>query len=316
MFDGEVQSRSIVLFGPTGAGKSTLFNSIFSRKLSGVSPKVNTTNRPLKIAKEAGDLKYIFTDLPGFQATGKEDTLKRQQESSIVETCSAADVCTLILDANKIVKELSGSSVSNYLNAAFERVVQLGLRVDLVVLNKVDRVNKAKLLEGITACLVALKNNDLASVDIVPVSAIDGDGIKIITKLFEELAPKGVKLYAESAEDCHSIEDVAEELIREKLFYFLQEELPYSCAVSVCKWEDEKRLVKIQAFIYVDKDSQKNIVIGQGGTMIKKIGSMARSDIEKLVDKKVFLDLKVKVEKNWRESDRGLRKVGYFGSDL
>ena len=292
------KSGVVTLAGPPNAGKSTLLNRILGEKLSICSPKPQTTrHRILGVCHRPG-AQILFLDTPGvFHA---RDRLNR----TIVETAWAAiaeaDVVLVVLDASRPSPEE-------------ERLLAARLRADglaaVIALNKIDRLgDKSALLP-----LIERWAAELSSATVVPISALEGTQVEELVAALIAALPEGPPYFPEDALTDAPLRFLAAEWIREKIFAFTGEEIPYATAVTIESFEEEPAggRVRIEAVIHLERDSQKGIVIGRGGAMLRKIGTAARLDLERLTGKKVFLRLTVRVQKNWRKDERAIRRFGY-----
>lgn len=291
------RSGFVGIAGPPNVGKSTLLNRILGEKISITSSKPQTTrNRILGIAHRP-EAQIIFVDTPGVH--GARKALNIRMVASALAALDDMDVVLLVLDAaapdpaseNLLVKKLGQ------------------LRRPLVLaLNKTDLVAKPALL-----ALIARWSQAVAFEALVPVSAQTGDQLPALLQALEACLPLGPPLFPADAITDMPERFIAAEMIREKVFRFTGQEIPYSTAVTIERFAEETRpaLVKIFATIHVERDSQKGVVIGKGGAKLKQIGVAARSEIERMIGAQVYLKLLVRVEKNWSQDSRALRKFGY-----
>lgn len=306
------RSGFIALVGPPNAGKSTLLNALLETKVSIVSPKPQTTRNKVLGIKDGKDFQMIFLDTPGFfkVPTGKKrsskalgDFLRRELRESL----KGIDITVLVVDGRRLLTE------ERHLLNVMETLNESGVSSpDVIAINKVDSLDARELLPIMKAMYerFIMDSNRTSDLEIVPLSAKNGDGLKQLERVLLKRLPFGVQYFPEGQITDQSDEKLASEVIREKLFLSLNDELPYSIVVGVESWVDEEKLSKISAAITVERDSQKSIVIGAGGAKLKAVGTAARRDLERIFGNKVFLQLFVKVEKNWTESERGLQKVG------
>jgi GTP-binding protein Era len=283
--------------GPPNVGKSTLLNRILGEKISITSSKPQTTrNRILGIAHRP-EAQIIFVDTPGVH--GARKALNIRMVASALAALDDMDVVLLVLDA--AAPDPASESLL---------VKKLGqLRRPLVLaLNKTDLVAKPALL-----ALIARWSQAVAFEALVPVSAQTGDQLPALLQALEACLPLGPPLFPADAITDMPERFIAAEMIREKVFRFTGQEIPYSTAVTIERFAEETRpaLVKIFATIHVERDSQKGVVIGKGGAKLKQIGVAARSEIERIIGAQVYLKLLVRVEKNWSQDSRALRKFGY-----
>lgn len=299
--DGEVstpRSGTVALVGRPNAGKSTLINRLLGEKVSIVSPRPQTTrNRIVGIfTEERGQL--IFLDTPGIHKPLHK--LNVRMMDHVTSTLSEADVLVLLVDA---ASEFGGGDefVLKFLEQSRDTV-----STRIAALNKIDLVRKADLLP-----LMQRYHATGLFDEIVPISAETGDGVDRLLSLMFNAAPEGEPRYPADMYTTQPERFLAGEIVREKLLLHTQAELPYTTAVNVDRWEEdtEKNLVRIWCSIYVERDSQKKIVIGRAGTMIRTIGTEARLELEAILGVRVFLDLHVAVHPSWREDERFLGEL-------
>ena len=291
------RSGFVGIAGPPNVGKSTLLNRILGEKISITSPKPQTTrNRILGIAHRAR-AQIIFVDTPGVH--GARKALNMRMVDAALTALDDMDVVLLVLDAAAP-------------DPAAERLLvkKLGqLRRPVVLaLNKTDLVAKPALL-----ALIARWSQAVAFQALVPVSAKTGDQLPALLEALEACLPEGPPLFPADAVTDLPERFIAAEMIREKVFRFTGQEIPYSTAVTIEHFAEEDRpaLVKIFATIHVERDSQKGVVIGKGGAKLRQIGTAARSEIQRMLGARVYLKLLVRVQKNWSQDSRALRRFGY-----
>jgi GTP-binding protein Era len=292
------KSGYVTIIGAPNAGKSTLLNRILGEKLSIISSKPQTTrHRILGIWHRPG-AQIIFYDTPGLFTP--QDPLNVKIVDTACGAIGDADVLLAVVDASH------SDPVSEALLA--EKVRASGLPV-ILCLNKIDLVAEKEKLLGIIAEWSARH----AFGAVVPVSALDGTQIEELIAAIVTALPAGPPYFPEDALTDATERFIAAELIREKIFRLTGEEIPYASAVTVEAFKlstDEKR-ISIEATIHLERDSQKGIVIGRNGSMLKRIGTEARQDIEKMTGSKVFLKLFVRVQKNWRRDTKAIERFGY-----
>ncbi|HET7219780.1 MAG TPA: GTPase Era [Vicinamibacterales bacterium] len=284
------------LIGRPNAGKSTLLNRIVGVKIAIVSDKPQTTRTRIVGVRNYDDGQIVFVDTPGIHRPLHR--LNVRMVDAAVETLREVDVVALVFDA--ATKPGRGDEyVSNLLK---------GVRAPVVlVLNKIDLIAKATLLPLIER---ARNWHDFAA--IVPVSAATGDGVERLERVLLEHMPESAPIYPEDYLTDQPERALAAEIVREKVLLHTRAELPFSTAVAVDQFDESVReeLLRIYCTIFVEQESQKPIVIGRGGEMIKRIGSEARQDLERFFDTKVYLDLRVKVNPDWRNNERTLDDLG------
>ena len=282
--------------GRPNAGKSTLINTIVGAKVAIVSDKPQTTRNRILAAKNYPEGQIVFVDTPGIHRPLHR--LNVRMVDAAVETLREVDVVALVFDAS--TKPGRGDEYVSGLLA------DVGTPV-VLVLNKIDLVAKAKLLPLMER---AQKWHEFAA--IVPVSARTGDGVDRLERVLLEQLPEGEPLYPDDFLTDQPERSLVAETVREKLLQHTRAELPFTTAVSVDTFDEEERgrILRLYCTIYVEQESQKPIVIGRGGEMLKRIGTEARRDLEAMFETKVFLDLRVKVNADWRNNDRTLDELG------
>jgi GTPase len=286
----------VSLIGRPNAGKSTLLNRIIGEKVAIVSDKPQTTRNRILAVKNYPDGQIVFVDTPGIHRPMHR--LNVRMVDTAVETLREVDVVALLFDA---------STRPGHGDEYVSKLLQDVKRPVVLALNKIDLVAKAKLLPLMEQ---ASTWHDFAA--IVPVSATTGDGIERLEKVLLEHLPEGEPGFPEDYLTDQPERTFVAETVREKVLQHTRAELPFSTAVVVDEFNEEERdrLLRLYCTIYVETESQKPIVIGRAGDMIKRIGTEARQDLEKFFGTKVFLDLRVKVNPNWRDNDRVLDDIG------
>jgi GTPase len=286
----------VSLIGRPNAGKSTLLNQIIGEKVAIVSDKPQTTRNRILAVKNYDDGQVVFVDTPGIHRPLHR--LNVRMVDAAVDTLREVDVVVLVFDAS--TRPGHGDEfVSNLLTDVNTPVV--------LVLNKIDLVAKPKLLPLMAQ---AQAWHDFAA--LVPVSATTGDGVERLERVLLEHLPEGEAGFPDDFLTDQPERALVAETVREKVLAHTHAELPFSTAVIVDQFdeEDRGRILRLYCTIYVETDSQKPIVIGRAGEMIKRIGTDARMDLEKFFGTKVFLDLRVKVDPDWRDNDRSLDTLG------
>jgi GTP-binding protein Era len=289
------RSGSVGLVGRPNTGKSSLLNRLLGQKLAIVSPRAQTTRHLLTGVLNAEGCQVAFVDAPGFQ-TRHRNLLNRSLNRRAGEAARNADVAAFVLEAMRF-------DAAD--RAALARVP--AGRPTVAVLNKVDRVRTASSLLP----FVARVARSHAFAAIVPVSATTGRNIPELLRVLCSLLPEGPALYPADQLTDRDERFFAAELLREKLFRALTDELPYSCEVMVDSFREEGRLRRIDATVWVEREAHKPIVLGRGGETLKRIASEARKDMERMFGGKVFLQVWIKVRRGWSEDERTLRQLGY-----
>lgn len=287
------RSGYIAILGAPNAGKSTLLNAILGEKIAAVTNKPQTTRRRLVGIHTEKDFQMIFLDIPG--AHESEKSLNQFMMTEVSQALRDADilVCLLSLDMN-----LSSQVASLARDFGKNKPV-------LVVINKSDLPDEKRVLSPVNV------ERTFTGFPIFSISALTREGVEPLLEKLAKLLPEGPVYYpGDDLTDSH-LRDLAAEMIREKATELTFEEIPYSLAVEIDTFKEEEKITRIQAILVVERDSQKGMVIGKGGTMIREIGTKARQDLERLMDTKVFLELKVKVDKNWTKNPDKLARYGY-----
>jgi GTP-binding protein Era len=291
------KSGVVALIGRPNAGKSTLLNRLVGQKIAIVSDKPQTTRTRISgvLTRPIGQI--VFLDTPGIHKPAY--ALNRRMMAIVTDALLSVDLILLMIDAT----ESFGSGDRFVLNM----LKQVPTRAFLLP-NKVDALrDKTRLLP-----LIANYTAEREFSEVIPISALTGDGVDIlIGKIFEHL-PEGPLLYPEDALTDQPERTMVAELVREKILQVTGDELPYVTAVVTERWEQEKNVTHIYCVIYVEKQSHKAIVIGKGGERLKQIGVAARADIEKLLGRHVYLGLFVKVRQRWRNDERVLDELGIY----
>ena len=300
--DKPVKSGMVALVGPPNAGKSTLMNRLLGQKISIVSPRPQTTrNRILGILNEP-EYQIVLVDTPGLHKS--REPLNREMVKIAMTSLTEVDVVVFLIDVSLPLPE----AVRQEKNREFAEYMQEVQSPAILVLNKVDLIAKEKLLP-----MLATYSQLFPFKAIVPLSALSGDGTtELLAEILAQLSV-GPRYFPEDMPTDASERFLVAEIIREKVFLLTGQEIPYSTAVTIESFKDDrdKNLVTIHATIVIERASQKGIVIGRGGQKLKNIGSAARKDIEELLDSRVLLKLWVKVKKNWSQDEYFLKELGY-----
>ncbi|RLC07700.1 MAG: GTPase Era [Deltaproteobacteria bacterium] len=289
------KSGFVTIAGAPNAGKSTLLNRVLGEKISITSRKAQTTRNRILGVVHRPSAQFIFLDTPGVHHA--KDTLNVRMVDIALSAISDVDLILFLIDISAPDSD-SEMIVVEKLKKQKKPVI--------LAINKIDLVKKPVILT------VTDKWADAYPFEaIVPVSAKHGDQTDALLGAMESVLPDGPPYFPTDVMTDMPERFIAAEMIREKVFRFTGQEIPYATAVTVDSFSENKKLVKIHASIHVERDSQKGIVIGKGGTKLKKIGEEARKEIERMVGTGVFLKLFVRVQKNWSRDTRALRKFGY-----
>lgn len=289
------KSGFVNLVGNPNVGKSTLMNKLVGDKISIITNKAQTTrHRIIGIVNKPG-VQVVYSDTPGVV-----DPAYKMQEQMLGFSKSALGDADVLLYVTDVIEDPKKHE------AFLADVRELQVPV-LVLINKADLSTPEKSEELVETWKSLLPN----ALEVLPVAALHGAGIAYIAERVEALLPDSPPYFEEDALTDRPARFFVSEIIREKVFLYYQKEIPYATEVVVQEFKEEENLIRIAANIFVERESQKGILIGHKGAAIKKLGTMARQDIERFFDKKVFLQLFVKVEKEWRSSDKMLRNFGY-----
>jgi len=301
--DSEAESSNkksgvVALIGRPNAGKSTLLNLVIGEKIAIVSDKPQTTRTRISgvLTRDAGQM--VFLDTPGVHKPGYR--LNRRMMAVVTDALSTVDLILLIVDSTA-----SFGAGDRFVLDMMKRVAPRAFLVP----NKVDALkDKMKLLP-----LIEHYTKEREFAEVVPISALTGDGVELLTEKAFEYLPTGEPLYPEDELTDQPERAIVAELVREKILQTTGEEIPYVTAVVTERWEEEGDLTRINCLIYVERQSHRAIIIGRGGARLKEIGTLARADIEKLLGRHVFLGLFVKVREHWRDDERTLNELGIQG---
>ena len=289
------KSGFVAIVGKPNAGKSTLMNQIIKHKIAIVSPKAQTTRNKIEGIYTDERMQVVFIDTPGIH----KSTTKLGVELNKMAFSSTKDVelTLFIVDASKKISEEDEKLI--------ERLKTLECPL-VLVLNKIDLLNKSELID---VSLAWSKKYEFS--DIIQISALKENNIEELKNIIYSYLPEGPMYYESDSVCSYPTRFLVSELIREKILFYTQQEIPHSVAVVCEAMKKKGNTYLIDATIIVDKDSKKGIIIGKQGSMLKKIGTGARKAIEELLDCKVNLELFVRVEKDWKNSNRYLKEFGY-----
>lgn len=287
----------VALIGRPNVGKSTLMNYILGQKISITSHRPQTTRHRILGIKTTDEAQFVYVDTPGIHDNEKK-AMNRYMNRTAGASFKDVDVIVLLVDAMRWTEEDE---------LVIKRLEHVSTPVVLAV-NKVDRIKKK---EDLLPFIEKIKNK-YAFKDIIPLSAMKGDNIEGFEKIILDYLPVSEAFYDADQITDRSSRFMAAEIIREKLTRNLTQELPYNLTVEIEKFSHEGKLLDIAAVIWVERDNQKAIIIGKGGSKLKDMGSKARIDMEKLFQQKVFLQLWVKVKSGWSDDERALNSLGYL----
>ncbi len=290
----------VSIIGRSNVGKSTLMNRIVGMKIAITSPRVQTTRKRIRTVFTNEDGQVIFVDTPGVHRA--KTKLGQYMDRAALESLEGVDVCLWVVEPKVKLTE-DDKEIADLLSKTAKKTI--------IVINKCDTVKKEELLPVTDAF------SKLAPFEaIIPVSAINGDGVDILTREIIKNLPEGPALYDEDTVTDETVRSLSAEIIREKALKNLKEEVPHGIAVEIVSMKEEESITRIEADIICEKASHKPIIIGKGGGMLKRIGSQARYDIEKMLETHVALKLFVKVRDSWRDNENLMKSYGYDIGDL
>lgn len=288
------------IVGNPNVGKSTLMNSLVGERISIITAKAQTTRHRIMGIVNTEDMQIVYSDTPGVLKP-----VSKLHESMLAFSQSALQDADILLYLTDTVE--TGDKNESFL-ASVQRMTadEHSLTKVIVVINKMDLVEQTELVR-----LVDEWHKRLPNAEIVPISALHKLGTDILLNRIKELLPECPPYFEKDALTDRPARFFVTEIIREKILLLYDKEIPYACEVSVESFKESDKLIDISAVIYVERDSQKGIIIGKGGAMLKRLGMLARKDIETFFGKKVMLKTFIKVEKDWRNNKRDLTSFGY-----
>ena len=291
------KSGYVAVIGRPNVGKSTLLNRLIGMRILAVSDKAQTTRNKINLIYSDDDSQIIFLDTPGMQTPRNElgDYMLRESSSALEDV----DLITYIVDISKIIGKQD--------RAILEKLKKIKDKKVILLINKIDSIPKEDILR-----LIEMYSKEMDFLDVIPISAREGDGTEIYLDTVKKNLPEGPKYYTDEYVTDRPMKFIVAEIIREKALRFLQEEVPHGVAVEIEKMEELEDRTNIIATIYVERDNHKGIIIGKNGTMLQKIGTQARHDLMDLLMTKVDLRIWVKVDKNWRDNETRLKGHGYL----
>ncbi|MBU3745414.1 MAG: GTPase Era [Sediminibacterium sp.] len=289
-----MKSGFVNIFGKPNAGKSTLLNALIGEKLAIVSPKVQTTRHRIKaFLNKPGAYQLVLSDTPGI--IQPKYLLQNKMMEAVTAALEDADLALLLVDVNDNLEELD------------QLFSGLKLRVpSIIVLNKIDIAANGKIKEA-----TAFFTEKSYCKELVKISALQKHHLQNLIEVMLKYMPEGQPFYSEEDLSDLPTRFFVSELIREKIYELFGDEIPYQTAVMVNEYAEKAQLIKIQADIIVNRESQKAILLGDKGCMIKQLGILARKDIEAFIGSKIFLELFIKVRPKWRDNDLQLKEYGY-----
>jgi GTPase len=290
------KSGYVAIVGRPNVGKSTLLNRLLGQKIAIVTPKPQTTRNRITGVRTTPSCQAVFLDTPGIHRA--RSLINRRMVDVALNTLREVDVILWLIDAREGMRRDDEDIAA---------ALQQSRATILILLNKIDLIPKGKLLPLMERSAALLPGRE-----ILPVSALKGDGVALALDRIEKLLPEGPCYYPEGDVTDQTERFLAAELIREKVFLRTREEIPYGTAVTIDEFTDkeEKNLIVIKATIHVDREAHKPILIGKKGAMLKEIGTQAREELERLLGCKIFLELFVRVDRGWTDDPNALTELG------
>jgi GTP-binding protein Era len=288
------RSGFVNILGNPNVGKSTIMNALVGEKLSIITPKVQTTRHRIMGIVNGEDFQIVYSDTPGI--LNPKYKLQESMMSFVNIALTDADVILYVTDVSDAVDKEG---------VYIERINKSGISV-IIAVNKIDLTNQDELEK-----IVESWHKTFPGSDIIPLSALKGFNIDILLRSVLDKIPEGPAYFPKDQLTDKFERFFASEIIREKILLNYQKEIPYSVEIEIESFTEEKKVIKIRAVIHVERDSQKGIIIGHKGQMLKKVGTEARLDMEGFFGRKVFLEMYVKVSKEWRDKPLMLKKFGY-----
>ncbi len=289
------------MVGPPNAGKSTLLNTLLGQKISIVTPKPQTTRNRIAGILNEEDYQIVILDTPGLHKS--RTPLNQEMMRVAMDSLNDVDAALFMIDISLPLPDNSTHEEEFQYREYFQEISCPAI----LLLNKIDLIERSEVLP-----IIESYRSVYPFSSIIPVSALSGDNADAIINELKSILPKGPRLFPDDIPTDASERFLASEIIREKVFLMTGQEIPYASAVYIesFKEDDKRNRVEIHATIYLERKSQKGIVIGKGGSKLKSIGIAARKDIEKLLLMKVSLNLWVKIRKNWTKDERFLKELG------
>ena len=288
------KSGFVNIVGNPNVGKSTLMNRLVGERISIITSKAQTTRHRIMGIVNTDDMQIVYSDTPGVLRPNY-----KLQESMLNFSESALDDADVLIYVTDVIETIDK-------NEEFLQQVKKEKCPILLLINKIDQTDQTKL-----EALVQEWSRILPQAEIIPIAALSNFNVNYVKQRVEELMPESPPYFEKDALTDKPARFFVTEIIREKILLYYQKEIPYAVEVVVEMFKEEDDLIHIKALIICERDSQKGIIIGHGGQALKKVGAMARKDIERFFGKKVFLEMFVKVEKDWRNRDKMLRAFGY-----
>ena len=282
------------IIGNPNVGKSTIMNALVGEKISIITQKMQTTRHRIKGIVSGDDFQIVYSDTPGILKPNYklQESMLKFVDTALID----ADIILYVTDVKEKVDK----------NPEYIEKVRKSNMPVIVLINKIDLSNQDEVVK-----LYDQWTSIFPGADVFPISALEKFNIEPIFDRILELLPESPSFFPKNELTDRNERFFFQEIIREKILLYYQKEIPYSVEVEVEEFKESNKIINVRAIIYVSRDSQKGIIIGHKGKMLKRVGTEARLDAEEFFEKKIFLDLYVKVDKDWREKDKTLKKFGY-----
>ena len=290
-----MKSGFVSIVGRPNSGKSTLLNHLVGDKISIVTDKPQTTRNVIRGIVTSPDGQVVFLDTPGIHKPIHK--MNERMMKFVRESMGEVDLIMLIVDATEPFGRGDEFTLELIKPVAAPKIL---------LLNKIDQLQKKNLLPIID------RYSKLAEFkDVIPISALTGENTELLTQTVFKYLSEGPMYYPEDQISDQPARAISAEIVREKLILLTREELPYSTAVVIDRFEEQEKIDRIYATIFVERESQKGMIIGKGGSLLKQVGSEARRELEAFFERKIYLELHVKVKKDWRDDEATLRHIGF-----
>ncbi len=287
----------VSIIGKPNVGKSTLMNQLAGFNLSIITNKAQTTRHRIRGVISGDDYQIIYSDTPGIINAKYE--LQEKMMGFVEESLQDADLILFVTDIYEKFNE--------------EQVVERLGKTNLPILLLINKIDKAKSQQEVVEKMEYWKEKLPNVKEVLPISALESFNLDSVIGVIKDMLPEHEAFFPKDTLTDRSERFFASEIIREKIFLNLEKEVPYSCEVIISEFKEDEKIIRMRAEIIVERDSQKGILIGKAGSMLKRIGTASRKDLEQFFDKKVHLETYIKVESNWRKKDKQLKRFGYEG---
>jgi GTP-binding protein Era len=296
MPDTKFVSGFVSIAGRPNAGKSTLINALLGTKVAIVTPKPQTTRTSVQGVLTLDNAQIVFIDTPGIHRS--DNAYNKRMMDTVRAALEERDLLLYLVDATQAFTPEEGEALD---------LIRKANTPTLLVLNKIDRIKD----KGVLLPLIESYKAHMDFADFIPISALRGEGLDVLRDAIVARLPEGPALFPADYLTDQPERFLAAELIREKILYETRQEVPHSIAVMIERWEDTSKITRIAAAIYVERAGQKGIVIGAQGSVLKKVGTLARQEMERMFGRKIFLELFVKVREDWREEPEFLNALDW-----